>query len=205
MGTDKLMLPLGPEGVPLLQRTVQAFVACGDIVEIILICPAERAARLTLPENCLVLPGGAQRQDSVWAGLQAATQPWVAVHDGARPLISPEMIRQTIATAVQTGAAALARQVTETLKRANLAQEVLPGTSDIDRDQLWSMETPQVFSRQLLQKAYAYVQAGNYRVTDEVSAIQLLGHSVKLVANPFPNLKITYPPDLALAEQLLRT
>ena len=167
--------------------------------------PPERAAQLSLPANCQVLPGGAQRQDSVWSGLQAATQPWVAVHDGARPLISPEMILQTIAAAVQTGAAALAKPVTETLKRANMEQVVLPDTPAIDRAQLWSMETPQVFSRQLLREAYELVRAGNHLVTDEVSAMQLLGRPVQLVLNPSPNPKITYPPDIALAEQLLRS
>jgi 2-C-methyl-D-erythritol 4-phosphate cytidylyltransferase len=203
MGADKLLLPLA--GEPLLQRTLRAFAECPDVLEILLISPAERAAEVTLPGNCRVLPGGAQRQDSVWAGIQAATQPWVAVHDGARPLVSPEMIAQTIATAVQTGAAALAKPVVETLKRANDTGVVLPGTSDIDRNQLWSMETPQVFSRQLLQEAYELVRAGNHLVTDEVSAVQLLGHSVQLVSNPSPNPKITYPSDLALAEQLLRS
>ena len=203
MGADKLLLPLA--GEPLLQRTLRAFESCADIVEIILIAPAERAAEVTLPGNCRVLPGGAQRQDSVWAGLEAATSSWVAVHDGARPLISPEMIRQTIATAVQTGAAALAKPVVETLKRANDTGVVLPGTSDIDRTQLWSMETPQVFSRQLLREAYELVRAGNHLVTDEVSAVQLLGRSVQLVSSPSPNLKITYPSDLALAEQLIRS
>ncbi len=203
MGADKLLLPLA--GEPLLQRTLRAFAECPDVVEIILIAPAERAAQLCLPENCRVLPGGTHRQDSVWAGLEAATQPWVAVHDGARPLISPEMIRQTIASAVESGAAALAKPVTETLKRANLAQVVLADTPAIDRAQLWSMETPQVFSRQILREAYALVRTGNHLVTDEVSAVQLLGRPVQLVSNPSPNPKITYPPDLALAEQLLRS
>jgi 2-C-methyl-D-erythritol 4-phosphate cytidylyltransferase len=184
---------------------LRAFAACPDIVEIILIAPADRAAQVCLPENCQVLPGGSQRQDSVWAGLQAATQPWVAVHDGARPLISPEMIHRVIASAVQTGAAALAKPITETLKRATADQVVLPGTLTIDRTQLWSMETPQVFSRSLLLEAYEFVRAGNHLVTDEVSAVQILGRPVQLVASPTPNLKITYPSDLALAEQLLRS
>jgi 2-C-methyl-D-erythritol 4-phosphate cytidylyltransferase len=203
MGADKLLLPLAGESV--LQRTLRAFAECPDVMEILLVAPAERAAAVSLPGNCRVIPGGAQRQDSVWAGLQAAAHPWVAVHDGARPLISPEMIRQTIATAVQTGAAALAKPVVETLKRANDSGAVLPGISDIDRTQLWSMETPQVFSRQMLREAYELVRAGNHLVTDEVSAVQLLGQAVQLVSNPSPNPKITYPSDLALAEQLLRS
>ncbi len=201
MGTDKLLLPLG--GQPLLQWTLQAFVDCADVVEIILICPAERAAALTLPPHCRRIDGGAQRQDSVWAGLQAATQPLVAVHDGARPLIHPSTISQVIAMAAETGAAALAKPVTETLKRTTLGNAVLPDSPAIDREQLWSMETPQVFRTTLLRAAYQQVLTAQRIVTDEVSAVQLSGHPVQLVLSPSPNLKITYPSDLPLAEWLL--
>jgi 2-C-methyl-D-erythritol 4-phosphate cytidylyltransferase len=201
MGADKLLAPL--QGIPVLQRTIDVFSSCPEITEIILIAPPERAAALTLPVDCKVVDGGAERHHSVWAGLRLATQPLVAVHDGARPLVSRDAISQTIAAAAVHGAAALAKPVTETLKRANAQQQVEPTSAPIDRSQLWSMETPQVFRRELLVAAYELVLAGNHLVTDEVSALQLLGHPVQLVESTAPNLKVTYPADLALAERLL--
>ena len=203
MGADKLLAPL--HGIPVLQRTINAFLACPEISELILIAPPERAAALEIPLHCQVVDGGAERHHSVWAGLQLATQPLVAVHDGARPLVSAEAISRTITAAAVHGAAALAKPVTETLKRASAAQQVEPTSAPIDRNQLWSMETPQVFRRELLVAAYELVLAGNHLVTDEVSAMQLLGHSVQLVESTSPNLKVTYPADLALAERLLTT
>lgn len=199
MGADKLLAPL--LGEPLLQRTLRAFAECADIGEIWLITPTERAAQLTLPANCRVLPGGAERRDSVWAGLQAATFPYVAVHDGARPLITPEAIRRTIAAAQLHGAAALARPVTETLKRATPELQVT--AEMVDRADLWSMETPQVAERLRLIAAYESILREPWLVTDEVSALQHHGQVVQLVESLAPNLKITYPTDLLLAARLL--
>lgn len=199
MGTDKLLLPL--KGEPLLQRTVRAFAECGEITEILLIAPAERAAQLALPAHCRALPGGAERRDSVWAGLQAATGSLVAVHDGARPLITQEAIRRTLAAARIHGAAALARPVTDTLKRATSDLMVTPEI--LDRAQLWSMETPQVADRARLVAAYEIILREQLPVTDEVSALQRAGFPVQLVESLTPNPKITFPADLRLADLLL--
>ena len=117
----------------------------------------------------------------------------VAIHDGARPLVSPESIRATFAAAEATEAASLARRVTETLKRAT--PEGITSES-VSRDNLWVMETPQIFSRALIQKAYQSVSSGDTKITDEVSALQLLNHGTTLVENPSPNPKITIKADL---------
>lgn len=199
MGADKLLMPLN--GEPLLQRTLRAFAECDEIGEILLIAPPERAAQLTLPAHCRVLAGGAERRDSVWAGLQAAAFPYVAVHDGARPLITPETIKRTIAAAREHGAAALARPVTETLKRATADLIVTPEI--LDRAHLWSMETPQVAERTRLVAAYEIVLREQLLVTDDVSALQRAGMAVQLVESYTPNPKITFPADLRLAELLL--
>ena len=199
MGADKLLMPLN--GEPLLQRTVRAFMECDENGEILLIAPPERAAQLTLPPHCRVLGGGAERRDSVWAGLQAAAFPYVAVHDGARPLITPETIQRTIAAARAHGAAALARPVTETLKRASADLIVMPEI--LDRAHLWSMETPQVAERTRLVAAYEIILREQLLVTDEVSALQRAGMAVQLVESFTPNPKITFPADLRLAELLL--
>lgn len=201
MGSDKLLAMV--KGKPVLQWTIDAFANGEAISEIILICPPERAASLQLPPGCVRVDGGAERQDSVFSGLQQATGEYVAIHDGARPLITAEAIGRTITAAMAHGAASLARPVTETLKRVNASQQVTPDAAPIDRANLWSMETPQVFERELILTAYRMVMAGKHTVTDEVSALQLLGRSVQLVESLTPNLKITFPADLALAEPLL--
>jgi 2-C-methyl-D-erythritol 4-phosphate cytidylyltransferase len=147
--------------------------------------------------------GGVVRQDSVAAGLAAlaAGARLVAVHDGARPLVSPADIDRCVAAAGEHRAAALARRVTETLKRSDADGF---STAAVSREQLWFMETPQVFEIPLLLEAYAAVTARGLAVTDEVSVLEAIGVRVKFVESAHPNLKITTPADLALAEALLR-
>ena len=133
------------------------------------------------------------------AALAAGTQ-WVVVHDGARPLVSAEEIARCVAAARTFGAASLARRVTETLKRAD-AEDFC--ATAVDRDQLWFMETPQVFELARLREAYAAVLARRLQVTDEVSAMQAIGGRVKFVEARLPNPKITRPGDLTLATAIL--
>jgi 2-C-methyl-D-erythritol 4-phosphate cytidylyltransferase len=124
----------------------------------------------------------------------------VAVHDGARPLITPEQIARCIARARECKAVACARPVTETLKRVD-ARGVIAG--NLEREGAWIMETPQVFELALLCRAYDCVVREGLLVTDEVSAVQHVGAQVFVLDNPAPNLKITYPADLELAAKLL--
>ena len=200
-GFDKLAAPLA--GLPVLCRSVQAFVAAGCSA-VVVVCPQERwetvgLAAATYPVPVLRVDGGAERQDSVAAGLAAlpAGTRWVAVHDGARPLITPQGIQACLAAAAQTGAAACAHPVVDTLKRADAAGLSLP--EKVSRDCLWGMETPQIFDIELLRRAYACVKEQGLVVTDEVSAMETLGISTRLVSGG-ANLKITLPGDLELAE-----
>jgi 2-C-methyl-D-erythritol 4-phosphate cytidylyltransferase len=204
MGFDKLASPLA--GVPVLRRTLEAFLAAESIAEVLVVCPAERwkllgSGEFTKPVRRV--DGGADRQDSVAAGLAALSvgATLVAVHDGARPLISPADIDRCVVAAGEYRAAALARRVTETLKRAD-ADDFSAGA--VSREQLWFMETPQVFEVSLLLEAYAAVSAQGLTVTDEVSALDASGVPVKFIESKSPNLKITTPADLALAEALLQ-
>jgi 2-C-methyl-D-erythritol 4-phosphate cytidylyltransferase len=116
-------------------------------------------------------------------------------------LITPEQIQQTFEPCRIHGAAALAQPVNDTLKRADADLFI---TQPVDRDQLYAMETPQIFERKLIQDAYRAVYAQNISVTDEVSAVEQFGHKVVLVLNDDFNFKITYPRDLPLAELVLR-
>ena len=203
MGFDKLTSLLA--GIPVLRRTLDAFLAADSIAEIVVVCPAERWELLSgeFSKPIRRVDGGANRQDSVVAGLTAlsAQTNLVAVHDGARPLITPTDIDLCVAAALQYRAAALARRVTETVKRSD---ETDFSAGAISRENLWFMETPQVFEIPLLLKAYQVVATQGLAVTDEVSAMEAIGVQVKFIESIQPNLKITTPADLALAEALLR-
>jgi 2-C-methyl-D-erythritol 4-phosphate cytidylyltransferase len=205
MGFDKLMAPLA--GRPVLQHSIEAFLQCDDVAEVILVCPEERFTQLDLEfANKIIrrVDGGADRHDSVAEGLAIVNnldaETFIAVHDGARPMISVAQITRVFNAARDTGCATSARPVTETIKRADQDGEV---AASVDRDHLWLIERPQIFGAGFLTDAYRHVLANGERVTDEVSALQLIGHSTKLVTNPEPNLKITYPHDLDLAEKLI--
>jgi 2-C-methyl-D-erythritol 4-phosphate cytidylyltransferase len=204
MGFDKLAAPLA--GKPVLRRTLEAFLACDGIDAIVVVAPRERFDALLAGEFAkpvLRVDGGQDRQDSVRHGLAAVPDACelVAVHDGARPLVSPDDVAHCLEAARNHGAAALARPVTETLKRADGAGFA---RESVDRERLWFMETPQVFQKALLRKACDAVLERRLQTTDEVSALEAIGIPVKLVSSVAPNPKITHPSDLALAEALLR-
>lgn len=200
-GFDKLAAPLA--GVPVLRRSVDAFVSAGAAA-VVVVCPQSRWEETGLAAEDFSIPvtrvdGGAERQDSVAAGLAAlpAGTRMVAVHDGARPLITPEGIAACLRAAEETGAATCAHPVVDTLKRADAEGRALP--EKVSRENLWGMETPQIFRLSLLQQAYEHVKTHGLVVTDEVSAVESLGVATRLVQGG-TNLKITLPGDLELAE-----
>ncbi len=206
-GFDKLEALL--DGVPVLRRSVESFLA-GGCACVVVVCPQERwihTGLAALAEKSRVpllrVDGGAERQDSVAAGLAVlpAEVTWVAVHDGARPLITPEGVSLCFAAAEETGAAACAHPVVDTLKRADASGRSLP--ERVSREHLWGMETPQIFRLDLLRRAYACVAQQGLSVTDEVSAMETIGVPTKLV-QVGANMKITLPGDLELAELIYR-
>jgi 2-C-methyl-D-erythritol 4-phosphate cytidylyltransferase len=206
MGCDKLFAPLG--GKPVIAHTIDAFERTSCIDEIILVGRSDSLTELRKllgPQSKVsqIVAGGAERQDSVRIGLShvGANTDFVAVHDAARPLITPEKIARVFEVCRQHGAAALAEPVTDTLKRADPDLIV---TESVDRDQVFAMQTPQVFARELLVQAYDFIAAKNVFVTDEVSAVEQLGRKIVLVPNQDFNFKITYPRDFALAEFVMR-
>jgi 2-C-methyl-D-erythritol 4-phosphate cytidylyltransferase len=206
MGMDKLFALLG--GKPVIAHTLNAFEGTDCVDEIILVGRAERLPELqelvrrAESRKVRVVAGGQHRQDSVRAGLNllAPGVRYVAVHDAARPFITAEQIGRVFELARQHGAAALAEPITDTLKRADENSFVSAG---IDREGLYAMQTPQIFSRDLIVDAYDAVAASKLSITDEVSAVEHLGAKVLLVPNDQFNLKITFPRDLLLAESFL--
>ncbi len=208
MGFDKLAADLCGESV--LTRSMLAFEACPEVVEIRVVTSPEKmggvteaAKRLGLSKFVEAIEGGAERHLSVNAGLERVEEhcTLVAVHDGARPLITPAAISRCVEVARAHGAAALAHRVADTLKRGDDEGRVV---GSVSRDDLWAMETPQVFSVKLLRTAYAAVLKRGEVVTDEVSALMGSGPQVMLVENTEPNLKITVPGDLVVAEAILK-
>ncbi len=206
MGFDKLAAPLAGKAV--LRRAVEVFLTNDRIAEIIVVCPPERWVLLenvgagTAAKPIRRVDGGSTRAESVANGLAALAPDaeLVAVHDGARPLVGGDDITRCVAAAATYRAATLARRVTETLKRSDADGFC---TDALDREQLWFMETPQVFAVALLREAYARVRAERLEVTDEVSAARALGARVKFIETGSPNPKITCPADLAIAAAIL--
>ncbi|MGJ8633293.1 MAG: 2-C-methyl-D-erythritol 4-phosphate cytidylyltransferase [Luteolibacter sp.] len=196
MGFDKLAAPLA--GKPILAHTLDIFLHCPAVTEIILVAPPERMSLLdekTFTKPVTRVDGGTERHLSVAAGLTAASleSELIAIHDAARPLTSQADILAVISTAKTHHAASLARRVTETLKRtttSDFTEKAIP------RENLWFIETPQVFEAPLIKKAYVHIIAENILVTDETSALQAIGEPTKLVPSTSPNPKITLPADL---------
>jgi 2-C-methyl-D-erythritol 4-phosphate cytidylyltransferase len=207
MGFDKLFALL--RGKPVVAHTIEVFERTDCVGEIILVGHSARLPELQEIVRASkskkvrhIVGGGLHRQDSVRAGLDnlAEEVDYVAVHDAARPLIASDEIRRVLELAQEHGAASLAEPITDTLKRADKNHFVSGG---ISRERLFAMQTPQIFSRDLLEEAYAAIAANKISVTDEVSAVEHLGKKVLLVPSDRFNLKITFPRDLLLAEAYL--
>jgi len=208
MGFDKLFAAIA--GKPVIAHTISAFERANSVNGIIVVAREDRhdkIKKMAGDENFKkirsIIPGGKYRQDSVRAGLEHldSVTRWVAVHDAARPLVTPEQIERVFQQCENHAAAALAEPINDTLKRAD--SDLLVSAS-VDRDRLYAMQTPQVFERHLIEQAYRAVHAENILVTDEVSAVERLGREVVLVLNDDFNFKVTYPRDLSVAEFILK-
>ncbi|HZJ14557.1 MAG TPA: 2-C-methyl-D-erythritol 4-phosphate cytidylyltransferase [Chthoniobacteraceae bacterium] len=208
MGFDKLFALLA--GKPVIWHSLKAFSDCREVDEIILVAKDDRVEEFQqlirgekLPKTRKIVAGGAERHLSVWNGLQVVSSKqseFIAIHDGARPLTTPQLITACLQMAKQHGAACCASPIPETVKRASVEQMV---QESVERTGLWAMQTPQVFSSGLILQAYASLMSKHEMVTDEVSAVQKLGKKIGLLKNEDWNFKITYPHDLELAEQVL--
>ena len=145
--------------------------------------------------------GGAERQDSVRAGVDALPPEfdWVAVHDAARALVRPEAVSRVVAAAARSGAAILGAPVRDTLKRVSEGRIV----ETPDRSAFWAAQTPQVFRVELLREALAKAEAAGYQGTDDAALVERLGVPVHVVEGDPDNLKLTHPEDLAMAERIL--
>lgn len=203
-GIDKVMAPLG--GEPMILRTVRAFEDCEAVKEIVIVTRkdlmgpiAELCSGFTKIRS--VVQGGSSRQESVKLGLLAFSEEvrLAAVHDGARPLVSGELIDKVIRAAHSYGAAAPAIPVKDTIK-------IFEGgfiAATPDRSTLRAVQTPQVMDRDLLLGALEKAEQEGTALTDDCSAVEHIGMRVRLVEGEERNLKVTTPLDLKIAELLL--
>jgi len=192
-------------GKPLILHTLERFENCSSIDEIILVLPADSVENFQQNFNLTklkkIVAGGKTRAESVYNGLQAVSDKAeiVAVHDGARPLVSVEEITATIEKAAETGAACLVAGVSDTIKEVSGGR--ISGT--IDRTKLRRALTPQCFRLEILQKAFAQADLSE-AVTDECFLVEKLGYEIAIVEGSAKNIKITTPEDLRLAEIFLK-
>jgi 2-C-methyl-D-erythritol 4-phosphate cytidylyltransferase len=203
---DKLFLEVA--GRPVVAHTWLRFDRCREISEVVLVIRAglegafkEIGPTLGLTKPWRAVVGGAQRQDSVWNGLQAVSSDLVAIQDGARPCTTNQVIHDTLAAARETGAAVAAQRVTDTIKESEDGSFI---TRNVDRSRLWAVQTPQCFRVEVIREALEAVRRKGLVVTDDTAACELIGQSVKLILSATPNPKVTVPADLPFIELLLR-
>lgn len=207
-GVDKLFLEVARR--PVVAHTWQRFNDATCIDEIILVVRdgmqsafAELAQQFKLTKPHRFVIGGAERQDSVWNGLEALSphSKIVAIQDGARPCTTEQLIAATIQAAQEIGAAVAAQPVTDTIKETVDGKTI---ARNVDRSRLWAVQTPQTFRVEVIRRALTEVRTQKLHVTDDTTACELIGQPVRLVTSATPNPKVTTPADLSYLEVLLR-
>lgn len=195
---------------PVLAHTIEAFENAATIDAVIVVVPPsderycldEIISKYGFKKVVSVVAGGAERQDSVQSGMKAAGEAFdiIAVHDGARPLVTPDIIDRTVTAAIENGAAIAAVAVKDTVKESSggFVRRTVP------REDLLSVQTPQVFVRTVLEKAFRAAYEEGFLGTDESSLVERAGLPVRVVEGSYENIKITTPEDMAFAECILK-
>lgn len=200
-GRDKLAEPL--DGIPVILRTMAAVEAVPEIREIVVVTREDRVEEYRrLLGQCsrlrAVVPGGSTRQESVRNGVRALSPDCTlaAIHDGARPLVTPEVFARCIEAARSCGAATAAVPVKDTIKLADEAGRVLDTP---DRSRLWAVQTPQIFDRERYLRAAEEAERRGLSCTDDCQLFEAMGWEVQLVMGDYRNLKLTTPEDFLAA------
>lgn len=201
MGQNKLLMEI--IGMPVLIHSLRAFDNCKMICEIILVCREEDIPEYTrlityfnIEKVKKVIVGGDSRSKSVLNGVLEVNNPFVAIHDGARPLITDDIICDTINMAFKTNAAAPAVLSKDSIKNVQNGMLV----SNIDRESVALVQTPQVFDTDLIKAALT--KSLDFNVTDDVSAVELLGVQTAMIQGSYHNIKITTPEDIIFAQSI---
>ncbi len=208
MGSDKLTAQLG--GMPVLARTLRAFENCALITEIVVVTRADRIEEIAelcrqygIRKIAKVLAGGATRVESALVGVSEAAPKasLIAIHDGARPLVSQRVIRDTVRKATEVYAAVPVIRSTDTLKVLDEKGVIV---STADRETIYRVQTPQVFRADLIKGALTEAMKRGLTITDDCSAMELMGIQTHTVEGDEDNLKLTTPRDFVLAEAILK-
>ncbi len=203
---NKVLLPL--DGKPVLEHSLECFSSMDEVSELIVVtrdCDQEAINKLVKErvshKKTRVVLGGAQRQDSVYLGLKALAldTEWVIIHDGARPYITPNLVRKGLKGVYEHQAVGIAVPVKDTIKkvRNGLVIETPP------RSELWAMQTPQIFAYDLVLEAHDKAKEDGIIATDDCALLEALGHPVYIVEGDYSNIKITTPEDLPRSQTFL--
>lgn len=207
MGEDKLMMPIA--GVPVLMRTIMAFDRCEFIDEIVVVTQSEKIVDIaklcdtySVSKVTKIVVGGDTRVQSALAGVSEVSEDvrLIAIQDGARPLVSDELIRSTIHQAALNKAAVPAVAVKDTIKRVEKGFV----TETVDRSTLVSVQTPQVFIADLIKAALTKAVTDSANYTDDASTLEAMGVPVFVAKGDYDNIKITTPQDIPVAEAILQ-
>lgn len=207
MGQNKMLLELGSKTV--FERSVSAFEECGTIDEIIVVTSQENMARYRtsvreqpFSKVKAIVCGGSTRQESVLKGIESCSKnaDFVVIHDGARPLIKPETIAETIREAETYGAASVAIRSRDSIKIVD-AEGFAVDT--VKRENTVLVQTPQTFRRELIMQAHYKAVEDGFVGTDDCVLLERMGHKIKMVYIPYFNIKLTVPDDIGLAKSIL--
>lgn len=208
MGADinKVFLPLA--GREILSYTLKAFELCPDINDIVVVTgrdDIEKVRDITARDGITklseIVPGGAERSDSVYNGLSAASGDIAVIHDGARCLITPDEISAVISDAIKHGAAALGVKIKDTLKSIDENGNIR-GT--VDRENTVLIQTPQVFMLDKIKALHERLKADGGAVTDDCAIFEKYGERVHVTIGSYDNIKLTTPDDVSVGEQILK-
>ncbi|MBI2836287.1 MAG: 2-C-methyl-D-erythritol 4-phosphate cytidylyltransferase [Chloroflexi bacterium] len=203
-GIDKLFAPMG--GQPLLARVIDVFERCEQVDQIVVVLSEanlEQGKQMVAERKWTkvtdVCSGGERRQDSVKNGLARLKGcHWVIIHDGARPLVTGDLVKRGLEAAAETDVAIAAVPVTDTIKLVGKDNFVV---KTLERQSLWAVQTPQVFRFAIISEAYHHARND---VTDDATLVEQMGSRVKVYMSSYDNIKVTTPADLALANVLLK-
>lgn len=205
---DKLFLEVA--GAPVVAHTWRRFDTSPAIDQIILVVRdgmqqafSDLASQITPSKPFHLVPGGRERQDSVWNGIEALDPgiQLVAIQDGARPCTHPDVILRCLDAARGVGASVAAQRATDTIKESDGGTRI---ARHLDRSRLWNVQTPQCFRVDVIRRALATVREKGLSVTDDTAACEWIGQPVELVESLHANPKVTTPADLPLVELLLK-
>lgn len=206
-GKNKQFIELNGKSV--LTHTLSVFALMPDITNIVLVVRAgeEELCREMVPtmakNKTILVAGGKERQDSVYNGIKAINWEcdYIIVHDGARPLVTLDIISRTLEAAKTYGAAVCGVPVKDTIKQVNPDGSVI---QTIPRNSLYAVQTPQIFQTSKLKKAYDYAYEHNFYGTDDASLLEYMGEKVQIVLGDYENIKLTTPEDIQSAEAILQ-